>query len=79
MLDFRTITLVPYQKIVKPDLETDSPVKEITAETGLKVTHHRLGFFDICPDCKKAGKGIKICSLRDNNILWIMILIQNRQ
>jgi Fur family peroxide stress response transcriptional regulator len=41
------------RKIVDPDLESlEGVTKELTSETGFKITSHRLDFFGICPDCQ---------------------------
>jgi len=41
------------RKIIDPDLESlDGVTKELTSETGFKITSHRLDFFGICPDCQ---------------------------
>jgi len=42
------------KKIIDPDLESlEGLTKELTSETGFKITSHRLDFFGICPDCQK--------------------------
>jgi len=41
------------KKVIDPDLESlDGLTKELTSETGFKITSHRLDFFGICPDCQ---------------------------
>jgi len=41
------------RKIIDPDLESlDGVTKELTSETGFKITSHRLDFFGICQDCQ---------------------------
>jgi Fur family peroxide stress response transcriptional regulator len=41
------------RKIIDPDLESlEGVTKELTSETGFKITSHRLDFFGICPDCQ---------------------------
>lgn len=41
------------KKIIDPDLDTVNHLeKEITRETGFKITNHRLDFFGICPNCQ---------------------------
>ena len=41
------------RKIIDPDLESlEEMTKELTSETGFKITSHRLDFFGICPDCQ---------------------------
>jgi Fur family peroxide stress response transcriptional regulator len=40
-------------KIIDPDLESlEGVTKELTSETGFRITSHRLDFFGICPDCQ---------------------------
>ena len=42
------------RRIIDPDLESLEGVKEeLTAETGFRITSHRLDFFGICPECQK--------------------------
>lgn len=44
------------KKIVDPDLESlEGMTKELTSETGFRITSHRLDFFGVCPDCQKKG------------------------
>ena len=41
------------RKIIDPDLESlEGVTKELTSETGFRITSHRLDFFGICPDCQ---------------------------
>jgi Fur family peroxide stress response transcriptional regulator len=40
-------------KIIDPDLESlEGVTRELTSETGFRITSHRLDFFGICPDCQ---------------------------
>jgi len=42
------------KKVLDPDLDTMSHLEaEINRETGFKITHHRLDFFGLCPECQK--------------------------
>jgi Fur family peroxide stress response transcriptional regulator len=41
------------KKILDPDMSSLADMtEELTRETGFTITHHRLDFFGICPDCQ---------------------------
>jgi Fur family peroxide stress response transcriptional regulator len=42
------------KKIVDPELDSLTDLnKEISRKTGYKISHHRLDFFGLCPECQK--------------------------
>ena len=41
------------KKIIDPDLSgLKDLTQELSAETGFQITHHRMDFFGICPECR---------------------------
>ncbi len=45
------------KKIMDPDLSAlEGVTQELMEKTGFKITHHRLDFFGICPECVKKTK-----------------------
>ena len=49
--------------IMDPSLSVLADVtQKLTAETGFKITNHRLDFFGICPECQKKAENLKILS-----------------
>jgi Fur family peroxide stress response transcriptional regulator len=45
------------KSIIDPDLSSLNEMsKELSEETGYKILSHRLDFFGICPDCRKASE-----------------------
>ncbi len=51
------VICVRCKKILDPDLESFKDItKEVADETGFDILSHRVDFFGICGDCKRAEK-----------------------
>lgn len=49
------------RKIVDPDLDSlEGLTRELTSETGFKITSHRLDFFGLCPECQRKSHGVSV-------------------
>ncbi|MFZ0451895.1 MAG: transcriptional repressor [Desulfatiglandaceae bacterium] len=54
------VICVRCQKIIDPDLESlKDMTAEVADETGFDILTHRLDFFGICGDCKRAERSTK--------------------